>query len=306
MGTLFRIVLYAPDQATATQASKAAFDRITALDNTMSDYQAGSELMLLCQKAGGPPVEVSEDLFRALAAAQQIAQQSGGAFDVTVGPVVRLWRMARRSHRLPDPERLARALDLVGYEKLRLDPAARTVQLLQAHMLLDLGGIGKGYAADEALVVLRRFGIKSALVAGGGDIAAGDSPPEKPGWTVGVASLESAESPPQCYVVLHNAGISTSGDLEQHVLIAGRRYSHVVDPKTGQALEGRRSVTVIAPNGTTSDGLATAVSVLGPQRGLELINSLPGTSVLMVVETEHGPHTFQSHFPCRQADPSHP
>lgn len=303
MGTIFRIVLYARDKATATEASKAAFDRITALDNTMSDYQAGSELMRLCQKAGGPPVEVSEDLFRALAASQQIAEQSGGAFDVTVGPVVRLWRMARQTHRLPDAERLRSALELVGYQKLRLDPAARTAQLLQPHMLLDLGAIGKGFAADEALAVLRRFGIRSALVAGGGDIAAGDSPPGKSGWTIGVASLESAETPPQRYVLLHNAGIGTSGDLEQHVLIDGKRYSHVVDPKTGKALEGRRSTTVIAPTGTASDALAAGVSVMGPQRGVELINSLPGTGVLMVVETDHGPRTIQSKFPSPQAGP---
>jgi FAD:protein FMN transferase len=301
MGTVFKIVLYAPDRITALRSSKAAFGRIAALDNTMSDYRADSELMRLCQQAGGPPVKVSEDLFRVLAAAQQIAQQSDGAFDVTVGPVVRLWRMARLSERLPDPERLAHAVELVGYTKLRLDPAARTVQLLQPHMLLDLGGIGKGFAAEEALVVLKRYGITSALVAGGGDIAVSDPPPKKAGWTIGIASLVAPDSSPQRYVVLHHAGISTSGDVEQHVEIAGRRYSHVVDPRTGQALVGRRSVTVIAPDGTTADGLATAVSVLGPERGLELIKSMPGTSALFVQDTDRSLRTFECKFP---ADPS--
>jgi thiamine biosynthesis lipoprotein len=189
MGTLFRIVLYAPDASAATQAARAAFDRIAALDDIMSDYRASSELMRLCQQADGPPVKVSDDLFRVLAAAQDVAKRSGGAFDVTVGPVVRLWRGARRSRRLPDPERLAQAVKLVGYEEIRLDPAAQTVQLLERGMLLDLGGIAKGYAADAALDVLRQYGITRALVAGGGDIAAGDPPPAQEGWRIGSAPI---------------------------------------------------------------------------------------------------------------------
>jgi len=297
MGTLFRIVLYAPDASTATQASRAAFDRIAALDDIMSDYRAGSELMRLCQQADGPPVKVSGDLFRVLAAAQDVAKRSDGAFDVTVGPVVRLWRGAGRSRRLPDPERLTQAEKLVGYEEIRLDPAAQTVQLLKRGMLLDLGGIGKGYAADAALDVLRQYGITRALVAGGGDIAAGDPPPGKEGWRIGIAPLEPTSGAPWRFVLLRDAAISTSGDAEQHVEIGGVRYSHVVDPKTGQALTGRRSATVIAPNCTTSDALATAVCVLGPKRGVALIDSLPGTSVLMVLKDERGQRSYESKFP---------
>lgn len=297
MGTLFRIVLYAPEAGAATQASRVAFARIAALDDAMTDYRADSELMRLCRQAGGPPVKVSDDLFRVLTAAQESARQSGGAFDVTVGPAVRLWRQARRSHRLPDPERLGQAAKLVGYERIRLDPAAQTVQLLERGMLLDLGGIAKGYAADAALAVLKQFGISRALVVGGGDIAAGDAPPGKEGWTIGIAPLESPSSPPKRFVLLHNAAISTSGDAEQHVEIGGVRYSHIVDPRTGQALTGRRSATVIAPDCTTSDALATAVCVLGPERGVALIDSMPGTSVLLVVQESSGQHTYESKFP---------
>jgi len=297
MGTLFRIVLYAPEAGAATQASRAAFDRVAALDDAMSDYRSSSELMRLCRQAGGPPVKVRDDLFQVMAAAQDISRRSDGAFDVSVGPVVRLWRGARRSHRLPDPQRLAQATKRVGYQRIRLDSNAQTVQLLEPGMLLDLGGIAKGYASDAALAVLRQQGITRALVAGGGDIAVGDPPPGKEGWRIGIAPLESPSSPPRRFVLLHNNAISTSGESEQHVEIEGVRYSHIVDPHTGQALTGRRSATVIAPNCTTSDALATAVCVLGPKRGGVLIDSMPGTSVLIVIEEQGSPHSYESKFP---------
>jgi FAD:protein FMN transferase len=309
MGTLFRIVLYAPDAERARLASDAAFRRIAELDDIMSDYKPASELMQLCARAGGPPVAVSEDLFRVVAAAQDLAERSDGAFDVTVGPVVRLWRRARRRHELPDPERLAKALDLVGCQKLRLDPKARTAQLLKPGMLLDLGGIAKGYAADEALATLKRYGIESALVAGGGDIAVGSAPPGKAGWRIAIAPLEPQSGGPMARsqiqnpkskiqnLLLRDAAVSTSGDAEQHVEIGGVRYSHIVDPKTGMALTGRSSVTVLARNCTTSDGLATAVSVIGPERGLELIKDTPGAGALFVKETAEGLHAWALKFP---------
>lgn len=297
MGTRFQIVLYAPDAAAAQRAAQAAFARIAALDDSMSDYRASSELMRLSAQSGGAPVRVSEDLFRVLVAAQDMARRSDGAFDVTVGPVVRLWRMARLSHKLPDPVRLAAAKKLVGYGRVQIDARTRTVQLLAPGMILDLGGIAKGYAADAALTVLKEHGITRALVAGGGDIAVGDSPPGEDGWTIGIAPLESPDAAPQRFVHLHDAAISTSGDAEQHVEIDAIRYSHVIDPRTGQALTGRRSATIIAPNSTTSDALATAVCVLGPQSGLKLVNSLPGTEALFVTETPRGTKTIESRFP---------
>src|SRR5437667_11520757 len=147
-------------------------------------------------------------------------------------------------------------------------------------MQLDLGGIGKGYAADAALAVLKRHGIHSALVAAGGDIAVSSAPPGQPGWRIAIAPLEphlGAERGPEIQnLLLCNAAVSTSGDAAQHVEDGGIRYSHIIDPNTGLALTGRSSVTVVARNCTASDGLATAVSVLGPARGLELIRATPG------------------------------
>jgi FAD:protein FMN transferase len=318
MGTLFRVVLYAPDATTAARASSAAFERIAELDGIMSDYNPRSELMQLCAHAGERPVKVSDDLFRVMAAAQDLSRRSDGAFDITVGPAVRLWRRARRRHELPDRERLARALELVGYQKLRLDPVARTAQLLKPGMLLDLGGIAKGDAADQALIVLKRWGIESALVAAAGDITVGAPPlrvpntnpgaPTEQGWKIAIAPLEAQANTPDeskienskpktHYVFLHDCAISTSGDAEQHLDLAGLRYSHLVNPKTGMALTGRRSVTVVAPKGITADSLATGVSVLGRVRGLALVKATPGTAVLYVEASASGVHSLLWNFP---------
>jgi thiamine biosynthesis lipoprotein len=294
MGTRFKIIVYAPDEAVANTAAKAAFARIAELDGIMSDYRPASELMQLCKKAGGEPVKVSHDLFYVLSKSQQLAERSDGAFDVTVGPIVRLWRVARTTRRMPDADKLKQALDLVGYKNVRLDEKAQTVQLLKAGMQLDLGGIGKGFAADEALKTLEKHGIKSALVAAGGDIAVSAAPPDAEGWTIGIAPLEDPERKPKRYLLLRDMAVSTSGDAEQHVEIDGKRYSHIVDPKTGLGLIGRQSVTVVARRGIDSDSLTKVVSVWGPKHGFEFIEKMQGVAAYVVHKTDDGEETFQS------------
>ena len=287
MGTTFNIILYAPDETLAKKAVKDAFARVAELNDIMSDYKADSELMLLCKKAGAGPVRVSADLFAVLQKAQEIARLSDGAFDVSISPVVRLWRKARKTRVLPDAEELKKALALVDYTKIRLDPKGRTVELLLIGMLLDLGGIAKGYAAEAALQVLRRHGITRALVAAGGDIAVLEPPPDTAGWKIGIAPLKEPDAPRHS-LLLKNASVSTAGDMHQYVEIDGKRYSHIVDPKTGLGLVGRRSVTIVAPSGTLADGLDTAICVMGKEKGLKLIESLDGVAGLLVFETPQG------------------
>lgn len=276
MGVDVRIVVYAPDQQTAERACAAAFERFAELDTLMSDYRSDSELMRLCARAGGPPVPVSRDLFLVLQRSQDLAMRSNGAFDVTCSPAVRLWRTARKTHVLPTPADIERARSLVGWERLRLDPRRRTVQLLTPGMKLDLGGIGKGYADDCAQRTLKQFGITSALVEAGGDIVVSAPPPGQDGWKIEVDNAEGATRKP----ILHfaNVAISTSGDTEQFVEIGGKRYSHIVDPRTGQALTDRIAVTIVAPDGLTSDGLSTAVSVLGEEKGQALVKTYRNTT----------------------------
>ena len=285
MGTTFRVVLYAADAATGKAAAAAAFARVADLDGVMSDYKKDSELMRLCAASktkAGDPVAVGPDLFAVLSTAQELSKASDGAFDITVGPVVQLWRHARRTQQLPDPAELAAARAKVGYQKVELDPHRRAVRLLTPGMQLDLGGIAKGYAADEALKILReKFGITRALVAAAGDITCGDPPPEKDGWTVDIAPIAAGQKPR--HLRLANAAVSTSGDLEQFVEIGGVRYSHIVDPKTGLGVTGRRSVTVVARNGVTADSMTKAVMLMTPEKGLALVEKTPGAAAYTVV-----------------------
>ncbi len=286
MGTEFRIALYAPTRTDARAAVEAAFQRVADLEGIMSDYQADSELMQLCDGVYGRPVRVSADLFAALEISEKVSQESDGAYDVTVGPYVRLWRFARKRKVLPTEQELAEARASVGWKNLRLDTKNRTVTLLEPNMRLDLGGIGKGYAADAALKVLRSKGFNRALVAASGDIALGDPPPGQPGWKVAIGGLAGGTN--GLTFLLHNAGVSTSGDTEQFVDIGGVRYSHIIDPATGLGLTNRIQVTIVAPNATTTDSLDTTVSIMGVKRGLALVDSLSGTGALIfVVENGH-------------------
>jgi FAD:protein FMN transferase len=283
MGVPFRIVLYAPDAETGQAAARAAFNRVAQLNEVMSDYETDSELNELSRTSGqGKAVRVSDDLWRVLDRARQVAELSEGAFDITVGPTVSLWRRARRAQRLPDPERLAEALKAVGYKKVRLNPGDHTVELLVPGMKLDLGGIAKGYALDEALKVLAARGITHALITGGGDMAMSNPPPGQTGWRIEIAPLDVPNAPPKRFVRLANRALATSGDVFQRLEIDGRRYSHIVDPHTGVGLTDHSLVTVIAPDCTTADALATAVSVLGPEKGLKLIEQIPGTEAHLV------------------------
>jgi len=275
MGIRARIVVYAASQESAERACRAAFDRIACLENITSDYRPTSELMRLCANAGGPAVAVSPELLFILRKSRELSRRSGGAFDVTVGPLVKLWRNTRQSGVLPSQQEIDAARKLVGSWKLAIDAEASTARLKIPGMQLDLGGIAKGYACDEALRVLREHGMRGALVEMGGDIAASGPPPGKKGWEIEIAN---ATDPGHRSLILSNAAVSSSGDTEQYVEINGRRYSHIVDPRTGLGLTDRIAVTVIAPNGVTSDGLSTAVSVLGAKKGKALIATFPGAS----------------------------
>jgi thiamine biosynthesis lipoprotein len=289
MGTEFKVILYAPDEETARKASDAAFARIASLDATMTDYNPTSELMRLSAKSGGDSVHVSDELFFVLSKAEETSRISDGAFDVTVGPVVRLWRQARRTGRMPDPDKLAAARALVGWKNVVLDEKAHTVQLLKPGMQLDLGGIAKGYAADEGIAVLKTFGVTRALVAAGGDIAVSGPPPGADGWKIAITPLQETDADKEGPIMLlHDAAVSTSGDAEQYVEIDGKRYSHIVDPKTGIGLVGRMSGTVVAPHGVIADSHTKIVCVLGPEKAFPILEKEEGVSARFVHLADDG------------------
>jgi FAD:protein FMN transferase len=282
MAVKVKIVLYSADEAAATIAAKDAFSRVHALNGILSDYDSESELSRLSNTAGeGKAVHVSADLWKVLEHAQRVSRQSDGAFDVTVGPVVRLWRRARRQVELPSPKALKEATALVGYKLVRLDPQRHTVELLKKGMRLDLGGIAKGYAMDEALAQLGRHGLKQAMVEAGGDMRLGDPPPGRAGWRVGIPPLDNPQGEPLSCLELSRVAVSTSGDVIQYVEIGGKRYSHVIDPRTGMALTDHCRVMVVGPSGIAADAITKAVGVLGPEKGLKLIDQTPGMAAMI-------------------------
>ena len=288
MGTLVRITLYAPDERAAKDAFGAGFDRIRDLDGILSDYRRDSELNQVAKAAVGRAVRVSEDLFAVLAASQELADATAGAFDITQGPTIRLWRDARKTGLLPDRSALKEAAGRSGFRKLHLDAEHRTVTFDMAGMALDVGGIGKGYAASEAVAVLGRLGVRSALVAISGDLAFSEAPPGQQGWRIAIDPGDHPVEGVPAVLELTNAAVSTSGNSEQHVDIGGRRYSHIIDPSSGMGLVDDITVTVIARHGLDSDGLDTAVSILGADRGLALIESRSDVAALVVQRTGAG------------------
>ena len=293
MGTLVRITLYTSSEDAARKAFESAFARIAELDRILSDYQPDSELNQLTRKALARPTHVSKDLLAVLSASQELSEATDGAFDVTQGPVIRLWRAARKAGRLPDDSALKEAASRGGFRKLHVNVTHQTVMLDQSDMALDVGAIGKGYAASEALTVLRGLGIRSALVAVSGDLAFSDAPPGQRGWRIDIHDDPALAAVPRV-LELTNAAVSTSGASEQHLDINGRRYSHVIDPSSGIGIDGDITVTVIARSGLDADGLDTAVSVLGRDRGLALIESRPGTAALIVERSQTGTRVSMS------------
>jgi FAD:protein FMN transferase len=271
MGVPVRMVLHA-SESVARDAARAAFARIAELDDKMSDYRPHSEVRLLSEHPGDWQ-PVSRELLEVLATAEVVSRSSGGAFDVTVGPLVQLWRDARRSGRLPDAELLSRARSRSGAPLMDVDMTRGMVRLWVRDMRLDLGGIAKGYILQEALNVLRAHSVRSALVEAGGDVVVGDPPPGQQGWSVFVAGADTATL--NRARALANVAIATSGGSEQFVEIGGVRYSHVIDPQTGLGVTGRHIVTVIADDAAFADAAATAFSVLGPDRAANLRKKYP-------------------------------
>ncbi|MDO4550789.1 MAG: FAD:protein FMN transferase [Planctomycetia bacterium] len=292
MAVPIQITLYAENEEAASEAAEAAFLRFHDLNARLSDYTAQSELRLFCDHAQkGEFRVVSRDLWNVLHESVRIAKISDGAFDPTVGQVVRLWRRARMHKKLPREAEITKMLRTVGYENILLDEKTRSVALsrqgIERCVRIDLGGIAKGYAIDEAIRTVKTYGITRVLVDAGGDVGVGDPPPGEKGWRLAITPIKEGEKP-RGFLVLANCGVANSGDLAQFLEIGGVRYSHLVDPKTGVGLTHRVLVSVIAPSAMEADALASAVSVLGEVKGKNLVESLEGRETQILLPDEQG------------------
>ena len=286
MGTFANITAVAEDAETIKASIEAAFDKLVEVDEMMSDYKADSELSVVNRDAFVGPVEVSDELLAVLKASVDYSRKTQGAFDITVGPVVELWRRTATDGTKPGEEELAEARARVGYEKLILDEENKTVRFAVEGMKLDLGGIAKGYAVDRAIAEMKKAGAAGGLIDVGGDICCfGVSPKFNNIWRVG---LEDPSGASMYLLVLNlsDTAIATSGDYRRFVVVDDKRYSHIIDPATTASAGGLTSVTVIAATAMDADALATAVSVMGQAKGLGLIESIDNAEAIVIPADE--------------------
>lgn len=280
MGVTFRYIIYCDSPELADRLFQAAEKRVGELNQTLSDYLEASETNQLCRSAPhAAPQPVSSDLYRVLSRSQEFSRLTEGAFDVTVGPASHAWRKAIKRKRLPEKGKLAELLPAIGSEKMELRPDQR-VRLLAPDMQLDFGGIAQGDAADQVARLFRDARIAAALIDVSGDIVAIGAPPNTCGWTI---EIPNPDEPGKTELLLKDKAISTSGDRAQRLVIDGIRYSHLVDPRTGWAVEQSVQATVIAPDATTADALASALCVLTPEQGLRLVADSPGVQARLLL-----------------------
>ena len=234
MGSPFTISIFADDSVSAAKAADAAFHCADSLNQIFSDYIDSSELNRLNATSGqNRYVPISAALFDILKYSLDAAQESEGSYDISMGPVVKLWRKARKEQRLPDADSLQIALQKVGYKYIHLDTIRQAVWLEKSGMQLDLGGLGKGHVAQAAMKIIQRAGFHSAMVNAGGKIVTGNAPPGRNGWRIGITLPEKKEDIMPRLLLLKNTSVATSGDVYQHLDIDGKRYSHIIDPRTG-------------------------------------------------------------------------
>ncbi len=255
MGVPVRITVSYSNQALVERAVKAGFKAIADLEQITSDYRPTSELMQLCAKPYGKPHIVSPRLYTILRKALEVAALTKGAFDPTIGPCVQLWRETKKSGKLPSPSALKAARARVGYQHVVLGDEDSSVTLKRPEMLLDLGGIAKGSGIDAIAQGIRQFGIRSYLIEAGGDMFANGVKANGEAWKVQIGRQ----------VVDLMGALSVSGDASQYITIGKRRYSHIIDPRTGLGMESPRHVAVRSSRSEDADCIATAACVLGPK-----------------------------------------
>ena len=288
MGTFARVVSVAADSRTAKKAIEAAFEQLHSVELLMSTYRDDSETGKINHSAAKEPVRVSKSTFEVLQKALEFSKLSDGAFDITVGALSDLWRSAAEANSVPSDAELDEARSVVGYEKLILDGNDMSVRFAVDGMKLDAGGIAKGYAIDRAVEAMQRCGAIGGMVDVGGDIRCFGAPPRgKKRWLIGVqdpSETETVINTGRYLLVLKltDAAVATSGHYRRFTLIKGKKYSHIIDTETGSGSDGLASVTIISKNATEADALATAVSVMGREKGLALIETIPQTEAILI------------------------
>lgn len=281
MGTEVRVELWHEDAASARAAIGAVMDEMHRIDALMSPYKPDSELSQINREAAQKPLKISQEMFDLISRSLEFSKLSGGAFDITFSSVGYLYDY--REHIKPSDAEIAKALPGVNYRHLQLDRKRRTIHFARSGVRIDLGGIAKGHAVDNAIALLKKRGITNAIVTAGGDSRLLGDRRGRP-WHVGIRDPRRRDDVAMV-LPLVNVAISTSGDYERYFEADGVRHHHIINPKTGKSASGVRSVTVIGPDGVTTEGLTKSVFIRGPQEGMRLIESLPNVDAIVIDAT---------------------
>ena len=302
MGTFFEFTIYPPSPEMLSEEvlaiTQQAFSAIDELESRISTWRPESRTSRVNQFASQRPVETSQELIRLIQSSKKVYEETGGAFDVTVGPLLELWGFYRNQGHFPSDEDLKQARERVGLKYVDVDVEANTVRFQRDGMRLDFGGIGKGLALDYAAQVLRTQGVKSAILhSGTSTVLALGTPPDKPDWTVAIRSPYNKIREHVDEVMIHDESLSTSSRTERYFELDGKRYGHIFDPRTGMPVDEVLSATAIAPTGLESDALSTAFFVMGVEETKAYCQAHPEIRAILLVLENDVPKTVRINFP---------
>lgn len=287
MGNIFEITVVADNEAIALENIESAVSEIRRIENLLTTYSGNSQTNLINENAGIQSVEVDAEVFQLIERCLRISNITDGYFDISYGGIDKsFWNFDREMKQLPNPELVKEHLKLVNYKYILLDPENQTVFLKHKGMRIGFGGIGKGYAAEMAKKILQQRGIVSGVVNASGDLTTWGSQADGKPWTIGIADPDNAALP-FSYMNITNTSVATSGNYEKFVMIAGKKYSHTINPKTGMPVSGIKSVTIICPNAEVADAMATPVTIMGIDTAISLVNQINHLECIIIDDDNH-------------------
>ena len=286
MGSPFSIIFYHTDSAEAVIIARECFSIVDSLNNIFSDYSSESEVGKLALQTNQTDIKVSDELFSMIVRSKDAWERSDKTFDITIGALTQLWRKAKKENRFASEAEIKAAKDLTGFKNLIINERSKTISFKKSGIRLDFGGIVPGYAAQRVIDFLKTKNINIALADASGDIVMGDAPPEKEGWTIGINLPENENEIWDKKLELKNFAVSTSGDVYRYTIHEGKKYSHIIDPRTGYGVTSQRNVTVITRFGADADWLATACSILPVKKALALAKKQHAAIIIATLNGE--------------------
>lgn len=282
MGNHFEFCVVSDNDSWAQDQIDRAIEEIQRIEAVLTTFKDSSQTNQINDMAGIGPVKVDREVFDLIFRSIKISALTQGSFDITYGSIdKKLWNFDTTMTSLPDTKIAKAAVRLINYQHIILDPENQTVFLKEKGMRIGFGGIGKGYAADRAKVLLKASGVGSGYVNASGDLSAWGTQPDGSPWTIGIADPNHKQLP-YSYLKLTDSAVATSGSYEKYAVINGKKYSHTIDPKTGLPVSGIKSVTIISPSAELSDAMATPVTVMGIKVGLDLINQMKNIACIII------------------------